>query len=205
MDGIPVAEYRYWLLPTASVGGKVESQRSWFEVKADIELLDFPFGADAILTNKHCNRCGRPGHSSKRCIHDSQYIAYPYDDVIANKKTAEPIDIFDVIFEDTIIVLRRLPWLKAVEFYGKENMMKYAEYRESLMFSEEERSNVNERITSFTPKQKRTDRSSHVVSDSSPPQGYVCHSCNEPGHWRQQCPLHKTDATTPSVKKPKLY
>ena len=88
-------EYRYWLQPEKSVG-KADSQRSWFEIKGDIELRDFPFKIDAYQPEKKCQKCNRRGHTTKRCIHDSQYIAYYYDDVVTDKKTAKPIDIYVV-------------------------------------------------------------------------------------------------------------
>lgn len=177
-------EYRYWLQPEKSIG-KADSQRSWFEVKGDIELRHFSFAIGVYQPGKKCGRCQRIGHSSKRCIHDSQYVAYYYDDVKENKNLATPVDIFDVFIGNQIILLKRLPWLLAVKLYGLENMCKYADHRESLLFSQEERVSSEARIESLLPcPLKRTC--------NSPPPGYVCHTCNNPGHWRQNCPLHNT-------------
>eukprot|EP00958_Prasinococcus_capsulatus_P010560 scaffold1033_cov408-Prasinococcus_capsulatus_cf.AAC.8 len=43
--------------------------------------------------------------------------------------------------------------------------------------------------------QNRDNRSRNLQqSHRPPPAGYVCHRCNTPGHWIQQCPQGKDDA-----------
>ena len=88
--------------------------------------------------------------------------------------------------------MKRLPWWKAVEIYGHDAMWKYAEHRESLLFSESDREKSKERTESLIIVQKSQTKLDKKEKDYSmaPPEGYICHTCGETGHWRQRCPLH---------------
>lgn len=76
----------------------------------------------------------------------------------------------------------------AVNIYGRENMFRYADHREGLLFSEEDRARAAERTESLLPKNVKRDRERDY--DQPPPPGYICHTCGEPGHFRQRCPVH---------------
>jgi hypothetical protein len=43
-----------------------------------------------------------------------------------------------------------------------------------------------------------TASSTNTVSNSVPPEGYVCRKCDVPGHWIQQCTSSKTNAPPPT-------
>ena len=49
-------------------------------------------------------------------------------------------------------------------------------------------------ITQYQPWRLLEQKQGNSTARSIPPPGYVCHTCRQPGHWRQFCPMKNWDA-----------
>ena len=194
-------EYRRYLQPDKPVGS-VEAQRTWFEIKADIEAREFKFPASTFKPDKKCNRCNRRGHSSKTCVHDSQYFAFYLNDIAHDRKSTNFIKLDDFVQPNVTLILKRLPWNLACKMYKPDLLWKYAGYREQILFSDDVRKQAMERIVSLEPKKPRVKRQRDY--SAPPPEGYICHTCGEPGHWRERCPEHDYNKSNKSNKRAKV-
>jgi hypothetical protein len=149
---------------------------TWFNIKKIIELDYFPCTKISFAgPDRTCNKCGMNGHSGKACIHSSQFLAFYMDDYLENKTDAKAIKLDDVIENKSILVLKRVPWKRAIDIYGKIELLEYSFERERML------------------KIKKAEMPKIIKRgyNEIPPNNYVCHTCGISGHWRQNCRENK--------------
>lgn len=207
---------------TGKVMTSFDANNIWLHIKLDIEFKEIPcksYKFNPKITYP-CKICQLKGHNTKNCIHDSQFLAYFLSDWIKNKNVAKPIKLKDHISPNTIIVLRRVPFSKALQIYDLQEVYKYAEYREqklrlrssSKTVIDNTLYNTTENIKNECVKHNRIYGSklreqerevlcfAHQTKRKHNDHIYICHTCGLSGHLRQDCPKNSNQSSVSSIR-----